>query len=344
MAGMMSRGMICGADEIGLATESDGGIMVLETLWDATLLESMIGESLFDLKLTFPGINGEVYEYPIRDTTFEIDNKFITNRPDLFGVYGNAREWGAVFGLSFCPYIPKNRTENIKELPLKIETTRCLAYNAIKMENISVAKSPIGISLMMERAGLSPKMDLVDITNLLLTEFGQPMHVFDADKISGTITVRLAKTGEKILALNGIEYELTLEDMVIADDHGPIALAGVIGGMNSAVSLETKNVIWESATFDAVSVRLSAQRHGVRTDASTRYEKSLDPLLAKFATARIWEYLEFLSKNIETTGAVSYLDAKQVNTPRITVSYDFINMKSGTTIPQEKINTILTNL
>jgi phenylalanyl-tRNA synthetase beta chain len=187
-------------------------------------------------------------------------------------------------------------------------------------------------------------MDLVDITNLLLTEFGQPMHVFDADKVSGTITVRLAKTGEKILALNGIEYELTSEDMVIADDHGPIALAGVIGGMNSAVSLETKNVIWESATFDAVSVRLSAQRHGVRTDASTRYEKSLDPLLAKFATARIWEYLEFLGKNIETTGVASYLDTKQVNTPRITVSYDFINMKSGTTIPQEKINTILTSL
>ena len=155
----------------------------------------------------------------------------------------------------------------------------------------------------MERAGLTPKMDLVDITNLILTEFGQPMHVFDAGKVSGTISVRLAKIGEKLIALNGIEYALTTEDMVIADDNGPIALAGVIGGMDSAVSLETQNVIWESATFDAVSVRLSAQRHGVRTDASTRYEKSLDPLLANFATSRIWDYLEFLGKNIEV-GAI----------------------------------------
>lgn len=168
--------------------------MVLESMWDANLLESMIGESLFDLTLSFPGMNNEKCEYPLRDTTFEIDNKFITNRPDLFGVYGNAREWGAVFDLPFTPYIPKNRTENIPELPLKIETNRCLAYNAIKMNNINVGKSPMGISLMMERAGLAPKMDLVDITNLILTEFGQPMHVFDTDTISGIITVRLAKT------------------------------------------------------------------------------------------------------------------------------------------------------
>lgn len=303
MAGMMSSGMICGADEIGLALESDGGIMILENMWDANLLESRIGESLFDLTLPFPGIDGKIYEYTLRDTTFEIDNKFITNRPDLFGVYGNAREWGAVFGLDFTPYIPRNRTEKTKELPLKIETNRCLAYNAIRMNNITVSKSPMGISLMMEHAGLAPKMDLVDITNLILTEFGQPMHVFDAGKVSGTITVRLAKIGEKLIALNGIEYALTTEDMVIADDNGPIALAGVIGGMDSAVSLETQNVIWESATFDAVSVRLSAQRHGVRTDASTRYEKSLDPLLANFATSRIWDYLEFLGKNIEV-GAI----------------------------------------
>lgn len=132
--------------------------------------------------------------------------------------------------------------------------------------------------------------------------------------------------------------------MIIADDNGPIALAGVIGGMGSAVSLETQNVIWESATFDAVSVRLSAQRHGVRTDASTRYEKSLDPLLASFATARIWDYLEFLGKNIEVDAIGTYLDTKQVNTPIIDVDYEFINMKAGTIIPQDKVNKILEDL
>lgn len=193
MAGMMSRGMICGADEIGLALESDGGIMILENTWDKNLLESKIGDSIFDLTVSFPGINGKSYEYSLKDTTFEIDNKFITNRPDLFGVYGNAREWHAVFDLPFEEYKAKLITQNTKTLPIHIETNRCLAYNAIKMENIEVGKSPFGISLMMERAGLAPKMDLVDITNLILTEFGQPMHVFDADKLTGEITVRLAK-------------------------------------------------------------------------------------------------------------------------------------------------------
>lgn len=193
MAGMMSRGMICGADEIGLALESDGGIMILENTWDKDFLESKIGDSIFSLEVAFPGINGKTYQYPLRDTTFEIDNKFITNRPDLFGVYGNAREWHAVFGLPFEEYIQNPLPKNTPNLPIHIETNRCLAYNAIKMENITVGKSPFGISLMMERAGLAPKMDIVDITNLILTEFGQPMHVFDADKLTGDITVRLAK-------------------------------------------------------------------------------------------------------------------------------------------------------
>ena len=192
MAGMMSRGMICGADEIGLASESDGGIMILENMWDRDFLESKIGTSIYDLAISFPGINGQIYQYTLGDTTFEIDNKFITNRPDLFGVYGNAREWHAVFDIPFTEYAGSDILTHSKKLGVHIETDRCLAYNAIRMENIGVGKTPFGISLMMERAGLTPKLDIVDITNLIMTEFGQPMHVFDADKISGDIRVRLA--------------------------------------------------------------------------------------------------------------------------------------------------------
>jgi phenylalanyl-tRNA synthetase beta chain len=114
--------------------------------------------------------------------------------------------------------------------------------------------------------------------------------------------------------------------------------------MESAVSMETENVIWESATFDAVSVRLSAQRHGVRTDASTRYEKSLDPLLASFATARIFDYLHFLDKSINVTAHGSYLDESQVKNITLEVSYEFINTKAGIRIPEEKVNAILTSL
>ena len=100
MAGMMSRGMICGADEIGMSSEASTGIMILEETWDENILGTMLGKSFFDLTLPFPGRNGEIYQYPLRDTTFEIDNKFITNRPDLFSVVGNAREFGAVFDVS----------------------------------------------------------------------------------------------------------------------------------------------------------------------------------------------------------------------------------------------------
>ena len=345
MAGMMSRGMICSDDELGLATERSEGIMILEEQWNTEILESMIGKSFFDLHLPFPGMNGEIYNFPLRDTTFEIDNKFITNRPDLFSVIGNAREWHAVFDIPFIPHTSKNTISSGKEkFPVQIETDKVLAYHTLKMENITVGKSPFGMKIMMERAWLGSKMDIVDITNCMLTEFGQPMHAFDADKIAWGIIVRMAKTGEKILALNGVEYTLTSEDLVIADHNGPIAIAGVIGGMESAVSLESKNIVWESATFDAVSIRLTAQRHGIRTDASTRYEKSLDPLLPTLALPRVIEYMQFLGKKFDITASSSYLQEKSVNHITIDIDYNFINMKAGIEIPKEEVNAILWRL
>lgn len=183
MAGMMSRGMICSDDELGLSQREAEGIMILENMWEKNLLESMIGKSFFDLTLPFPGRDGNVYHYTLRDVTFEIDNKFITNRPDLFSIIGNAREFHAVFNVEKCEYSERNES-TAKTLDSIIETDKCLAFHTMRMEDITVGKSPWGISLMMERAGLGPKMDLVDITNLMMTEYGQPMHVFDADKVS----------------------------------------------------------------------------------------------------------------------------------------------------------------
>jgi phenylalanyl-tRNA synthetase beta chain len=210
MAGMMSRGMICSDDELGLATERSEGIMILESIWEEDILEKMLGKSFFDLTVPFPGIAGQTYSLPLRDTTFEIDNKFITNRPDLFSVVGNAREFGAVFDLTFSPpekgepegvsqkripysVTPPNLPFSGEGLDMHIQTPHCLSYHLMKMEGIIVGKSPWGISLMMQRAGLTPKMDIVDITNLIMTELGQPMHAFDADKIVGNISVRQAK-------------------------------------------------------------------------------------------------------------------------------------------------------
>jgi phenylalanyl-tRNA synthetase beta chain len=224
MAGMMSRGMICGADEIGLSTTPSTGIMILEEDWDIDYLEARVGTSFFDLELPFPGVNGTPARYTLKDVVFEIDNKFITNRPDLFSVYGNAREWHAVFDTPFVSYTPRRIPES-DTLHVHIETDKVLAYSAVKMNIASVAPSPFSIALMMERAGLSPKLDIVDITNCMMTEFGQPMHAFDADMIHGDIHVRMARLGESFIALNDETVTLNPEDIVIADDEQILALA-----------------------------------------------------------------------------------------------------------------------
>lgn len=249
-----------------------------------------------------------------------------------------------MFDIPFTPYTPDKKIQNLSTLKTTIETDRVLAYHLLQMDGITVGKSPFGMTLMMERAGLAPKMDIVDITNCIMTELGQPMHAFDREKITGNIHVRQANPGEKILALNGTEYTLTTEDVVIADDRGPVAIAGVIGGMESAVSTTTTSLIWESACFDATSVRLTAQRHGIRTDASTRYEKSLDPILAGMTFTRVMEYLDFLEKSYSVTATSSFLDEKQVNTPIIEVETRFLHMKAGVEIPEASIQAILIRL
>lgn len=291
--GEVSEGMICSEDELGLQEDRAAGIMVLENHFSESVLESKLGTPFYDLEITVPGNGTDSYSFPIKDTVFEIDNKFITNRPDLFSVRGNAREFGAIFSLPFTDYGGSSIfTTDI--IPVYIESKNVLAYSLLSFRDISVGKSPLGIEMMLRKAGISPKYDLVDITNYIMTELGQPMHVFDADMITGTIIVREARVGEELLALDGKKYLLTEKDTVIADEEKVLSIAGIIGGMSSAVTENTKNVLFESATFDAVAVRLTSQRLGIRTDASMRYEKSLDPYLMLSGTARTIDILGFL--------------------------------------------------
>jgi phenylalanyl-tRNA synthetase beta chain len=343
MAGMMSLGMICGADEIGITQTPSTGIMILEEDWDIDYLEARVGTSFFDLELPFPGVNGTPARYTLKDIVFEIDNKFITNRPDLFSVYGNAREWHAVFDTPFVPYTPRRIPES-DTLNVHIETDKVLAYSALKMTISSVASSPFSITLMMERAGLSPKLDIVDITNCMMSEFWQPMHVFDADTIEWDIHVRMARSGESLIVLNDVHLHLTSEDIVIADDVKVLALAWVIWGKESAVTESTTNVVWESATFDPVTVRLTAQRHGIRTDASTRYEKSLDPLLPEFSFGRVLDYLDFLNKEYTIISRSCYLHPNAVKHTEIEVTYEYLSKKIGIDIPHDTTRSILSKL
>jgi phenylalanyl-tRNA synthetase beta chain len=197
---------------------------------------------------------------------------------------------------------------------------------------------------MLHYAGIGSKMDIVDITNAISVELGQPMHVYDADRIDGDIVVRMAVDGEKLLALNNIEYTLTSDDIVIADQVRVLGIAGVIGGMYSAVGTETKNIVWESGCFDPTTIRLTAQRHGIRTDASTRYEKSLDPLSAYMALPRILEYMDFLGKHTPVVAASTYTDSTRVRDIVIEISPTYISTRAGVHIPTDRIVYILEKL
>ena len=301
LRGVESHGMICSEDELGLAKEHMEGILPLETVWDTEILARAVGQSLTTLTLSIPSLDGTSYPVPLQDTVLEIDNKFITNRPDLFGIRGNAREFTAIFGGAFRSFDPKRGIDIMgdKQYPLTIQTDKVLSYHAWAFKDIHVSPSVLsGMTLLLRRADIAPKLDIVDMTNYLMTELGQPMHVFDADKLMGGIVVRQARVGETIVALDGRTYTLTPDDMVIADHERPIAIAGIMGGMDSAVSLTTTRIVVESACFDPVAVRLTGQRLGLRTDASTRYEKSLDPLLASETLPRVLDILKHLGLTI----------------------------------------------
>lgn len=341
MAGMKSAGMICGIDEVWLSRSTPEWIMILENIWDSGMLEKMIGTSFYDLTLPFPGHDWETASFSLRDTVFEIDNKSITNRPDLFSIRGNAREFHTLFN---TPPLRAQSTLNDRfpVLDIYVQTPLCLAYNALKIDNISVSRSPFWLSLMMERAWLTPKLDCIDITNAIMIELWQPMHVFDAERIVGNITIRLARKGESILALDNRKYDLLDHDIVIADDEKVLAIAWIIGGVDSAVSENSKHIIFESACFDAPTIRLTAQRLGIRTEASTRFEKSLDPTLARTSIPRILDYLKFLWKNVSPVWIYNYeVESSPIN---ITVPYSFLDWKIGVVIEKENTQNILERL
>ena len=341
--GEVSEGMICSEDELGLQEERAHGIMQLERHFSEELLESKLGTPFYALEVAIPGNGTANYSFPLKDTVFEIDNKFITNRPDLFSAEGNAREFGAIFSLPFTPYNGKLPTISGK-LSVQIESPNVLSYELISVENIQAGISPLGIDQMLRKSGIAPKYDLVDIANFIMTELGQPMHAFDADKVVGDVTVRQARDGEIIIALDSKEYTLTSKDVVIADGEKVLAIAGVIGGMSSAVSETTKNVYFEAACFDPVSIRLTSQRLAIRTDSSMRFEKSLDPTLARRALPRVFDLLKFLGKNGTCTGAFSYLDTTKVRDISITTDLAFVEKKLGLKISKERAEDILTRL
>ena len=321
--GIQSDGMLASAAELGIGRDHSG-ILELDGVEP--------GEPL-------PGL--------VPDWIIEVDNKSLTHRPDLWGHYGMAREVAAITKRTLKEPVhldvlptgdPVVRVE-IEDFSL------CPRYSALILENVRVGPSPLWLQARLQNVGLNPINNIVDVTNYVLAELPQPMHAFDADKLSGhEIFIRSARPEEQLSALNGEAYHLSPADLLIADASGPIALAGVIGGAASAISEITTRVILESANFEASRVRLTSARHKLRTDASMRFEKALDPENTVRGLARAVELLNQVCPGIRVVGGVSDSRSEVKAAPAIPLSVEVVTRKLGISVTQAQITDILTAL
>jgi phenylalanyl-tRNA synthetase beta chain len=310
--GVESDGMLASAAELGINRDHEGIVELTEN---------------FDLK---------------PDWVIEVDNKSLTHRPDLWGHHGMAREVSAITGKKLLDPVRR-----VLPLDPRINVTiedymLCPRYSALVFENVTVQKSPLWLQYRLEAVGLNPISNIVDVTNFIMAELAQPMHAFDLDKLhGGQIIVRTAYKDEKLAALNGETYFLDHSNLVIADPNGAVALAGVIGGADSAISASTTRIVLESACFNASSIRKTSSKLRLRTDASMRFEKAQDPLNTVRGLARALELLEEVSPGIRLVGGLA--DAfRPLNTLQpIELPLEWLNRKLGKTVPPAEVRRIL---
>ncbi len=322
LRGVASFGMICAAVEVGLAdlfpTDDDHAIM------DISYLDVKPGENLADA-------------LGLDDKILEIDNKSMTNRPDLWGHYGIARELAAIYDLPLKKiekYVPE--TDEAYDVRI-LDSERCPRYIGAKIENLSVKEAPFSMKSRLWRVGLRPINALVDITNYVMLAVGQPTHVFDSNHIIDHIEVRRAADGEKLQLLNDKDIELCSDDLVIADKEGAVALAGVMGGAKDSVLPETVSVILEVANFNSHGVRRTALRYDNRTEASARYEKAIDPERCDQAVALSMELFKELFPDMKVT-AFSDSYPNKLTKKEIDVDFDWLDRRLGMRIPQEVVS------
>lgn len=324
LAGIDSYGMCCSEAELGIGSDDEG-------LVDFTGKGFTIGANLKDIM-------------PIEDTLIEIDNKSLTNRPDLWGHLGFARELACIFNrkLKTIDLVDLSSLEGLPNLSIKVETEGCLRYSALRVENVTKKVSPYVVKIRLNYCGLRDINLIADLTNYIMLELGQPMHSFDSSIVNGII-VREAKQGEKLLTLEGEEHEIASGSMLICDaGNEPVAIAGIKGGKKSGISEQTTGFLLEGAVFEASKIRKASKAIGLTTDASIRYEKSLDPMMTDIAIARLVSILKDIDNGIiisSSLGDCVNYDNKQV---KIDISTAFIRKRIGAEISNDFIyNTLL---
>ena len=328
LRGVVSEGMMCSVAELGVTVHDfpyaiEDGIMIIEECCKP-------GDNIRDAL----GLN---------DTTVEFE--ITSNRPDCLSVIGLAREAAATFDKELRLPEPKVKHEagDIHDM-LSVEVKNpdlCRRYVARMVKDIKIAPSPRWMRERLRASGVRPINNLVDITNYVMLEYGQPMHAFDYKYLKGgKIVVRNAAEGESITTLDGVERKLTHDMLVICDEEKPSCVAGVMGGEYSGIQDDTNTVVFESANFLGSSVRITAKKLGMRTESSGRFEKGLDSRVCMDAVNRACQLVEMLGAG-EVVGG--YIDIDNANEPPVTIDFqpDWINRFLGIDISAEKMVSIL---
>lgn len=271
LRGVLSQGMLAAADELAIGADHEGIVEIAEHDVPSGV-ELRAGASFAET-------------FGLDDYVLDIENKMFTHRPDCFGQLGVAREIAGIFHQQFTSPEWYNVIQEFAggdglELEIFNEVTEVVpVFSAVAIKNIEVRPSPLWLQCQLVAMGGKPINNIVDATNYMMFMTAQPTHAYDYDKLRGsTLGARLARDGEKVSLLNGKEYELTTDDIVIADGEGVIGLAGIMGGTDTEVSNDTKNIVLECANFDMYALRRTAMRHGIFTDALTRFNKGQSPL------------------------------------------------------------------
>ena len=317
IAGCESHGMCCSEKELGIS-DDHSGLMELPA-------DTPIGVDMTEL-------------YAIRDTVFEVDNKSLTNRPDLWDHYGIAREFAALTGRELKPLdtVSLEAYDNLPPIQIDVQDDLCFRYTGLKVRNIQKKVSPVDMRIRLYYCGSRGINLLADLTNYLMLEMGQPMHAFDCAKVD-QIEVKRFDKPFSFTTLDGQERQVDENTLMICCKGEPVAIAGIMGGLDSEIADDTDSLLLESANFDAVSVRKSSTRLGLRTDASMRYEKTLDPEMCPTAIGRFLKLLLDIDPDAQVISRLT--DVYRTRYPQISLCFDkaYVDRYTGIEIGNDQI-------
>ena len=343
VAGVLSKGLLVSEAELGLGPDNESVLRLTPEYLEGAKLENIgvaqiaLGKAINDY-------------FKLDDVVIEIDNKSLTHRPDLWGHFGFARELSALLGreLKYNPdsYSDIEFTDPKSRMQVKIDAgSACRRFSVQCFEGVNNGKSPLWLRQRLFRVGSNSKNLVVDLSNYVMRDIGQPNHTYDLSLLSeNTFIVRKAKQGEVFTALDDKSYELSSDDIAIADSKRVLALGGIIGGKETAISELSTAIALESANFDPIVIRKSAKRHALRTDASNRFEKSQSALSVPLATKRFTELLSALNKDLKIIDQGSEAFIERPQKIQIPVNLPYIRERLGKELPDSNIEKILCSL